>query len=657
MIKQKSRFLALFLSIIMCLTACSMPDISLSSSSTSGDTDTAESTTSDSESSDDTTDNDSYVSKLFDTSYVHTINVEISDDDWADLLENPTDKTKYEVNVTIDGEEVSDVSFATKGNTSLSSVASDEDSDRYSFKINFGKYVDGQTYYGLDKLNLNNIYADATYMKDYLSYQLFNLMGCDAPLTSYVSLYINGELYGLYLAIENVSDAFLERTGHSDANLYKPETSELDNANMGGDMGDAPDMGEFDGEMPDMSDFDGEMPDMSDFDGEMPDMNGGPGSSDENSDSVDSDTDVSDDNSEDASISDSSAVDSSDSSDTRPSFDDNHQGGGGGGFGSNDNGASLKYTDDEIDSYTDIFDNAETDVTEEDEETLISSLKTLSEGEDVESAVDVDSVIRYFVVHNFVMNYDSYTGNMLHNYYLLEEDGILSMIPWDYNLAFGAFMNQGMNSDTDSTEIVNYGIDSPLSGAEEEDRPMWSFIVNNEEYLDLYHTYYDELVSYFESGEFEEEIERVYEMILPYVEEDPTAFYTADEFETAFETLENFCLLRAESIRKQLDGELSTVTDEQDESDRVDASSITISDMGTQGGDHDGDGGPGGDGDNGPGGNGNGGSGRQGGPGDAAPSDSDSSSAKGSSEKEGTDDASSTTSSDTSDTASTESSN
>ena len=68
----------------------------------------------------------------------------------------------------IDGEKINDVSFATKGNTSLTSVASDKDSDRYSFKVNFGKYVDGQTYYGLDKLNLNNIYADATYMKDYL---------------------------------------------------------------------------------------------------------------------------------------------------------------------------------------------------------------------------------------------------------------------------------------------------------------------------------------------------------------------------------------------------------------------------------------------------------------------------------------------------------
>lgn len=151
-----------------------------------------------------------YESTLFDTSYVHEINVEISEEDWEDLLSNPTDKTKYTANITIDGEEITNVSFATKGNTSLSQVAS-TDSDRYSFKINFGKYVEGQSYNGLDKLNLNNIMSDATYMKDYLSYEIMRQAGVAAPLTSYVQLSINGQVHGLYLAIEDVDESFMER--------------------------------------------------------------------------------------------------------------------------------------------------------------------------------------------------------------------------------------------------------------------------------------------------------------------------------------------------------------------------------------------------------------------------------------------------------------
>ena len=175
-----------------------------------------------------------YSDKLFDASFVHTIDISISDADWSDLLANATDKAKYNADITIDGETISSVSFATKGNTSLTSVASDEDSDRYSFKVNFGKYVEGQTYYGLDKLNLNNLYADATYMKDYLSYEIFRHSGVDAPLTSYVWLTVNGEDFGLYLAVEDVDSSWLERTNDGEGCLYKPETERLGNMTQQG---------------------------------------------------------------------------------------------------------------------------------------------------------------------------------------------------------------------------------------------------------------------------------------------------------------------------------------------------------------------------------------------------------------------------------------
>ena len=43
-----------------------------------------------------------YESMLFDTSYVHKVDVDIAEEDWADLLENPIEKTKYHVDITID---------------------------------------------------------------------------------------------------------------------------------------------------------------------------------------------------------------------------------------------------------------------------------------------------------------------------------------------------------------------------------------------------------------------------------------------------------------------------------------------------------------------------------------------------------------------------
>ena len=163
---------------------------------------------------------------LFDDKVVHAVDVTISEDDWADLLENPLEKTKYKTTVIIDGETMEQVSFATKGNTSLSSVASDPDSDRYSFKLNFGKFNKGQSYHGLDKLNLNNLYADATCLKDWLCYRIFRQAGVDAPLASYVWLRINGQDQGLYLAIEEISESWLNRTQEGEGVLYKPETEE-----------------------------------------------------------------------------------------------------------------------------------------------------------------------------------------------------------------------------------------------------------------------------------------------------------------------------------------------------------------------------------------------------------------------------------------------
>ena len=228
MTKAVSIILTLALVMGICLSGCQTKTSESQATADSATADNAKNTSAE------------YAESLFDTGYVHEINVEISEDDWKDLLENPLEKTKYKANVTIDGNRVENVSFATKGNTSLSQVAS-SDSDRYSFKINFGKYEKGQTYQGLDKLNLNNIMSDATYMKDYLSYMIMREAGVSAPLTSYAALSINGELHGLYIAIENVSDSFLERNGQSaDGALYKPESDMMNNAGKGeapqGDM-------------------------------------------------------------------------------------------------------------------------------------------------------------------------------------------------------------------------------------------------------------------------------------------------------------------------------------------------------------------------------------------------------------------------------------
>lgn len=244
---------------------------------------------------------------------------------------------------------------------------------------------------------------------------------------------------------------------------------------------------------------------------------------------------------------------------------------------------ALKYIDEQFDSYTNIFDNAKFEIDDEDKKRLIQSLKILDSKENLDTVINVDEVLRYFTVQVFVVNLDSYLGKTGHNYFLYEEDGILSMIPWDYNLAFATYSLGMPNPINDSTLYINYPIDTPSSGEVMLNRPMYHHIMQNDEYFHQYHVYFEQLISeYFESGYFEDMIDRTQDMISSYVKNDPTAFCSYEDYLKAVDTIKEFCMLRAKSIRGQLEGEIpSTIRGQTiDKSHFIDGSAIWLPDLG-----------------------------------------------------------------------------
>jgi len=493
-----------------------------------------------------------YEARLFDQSLVHTIDITM--DDWDSFLETATSEEYTDCQITIDGEVYKNVAIRAKGNTSLSSVK-EYGNNRYSFKVEFDHYQSGMTYHGLDKLSLNNLIQDNTYLKDYTSYTLMGKMDVAAPLCSFAQINVNGEPWGLYLAVEGVEDSFLTRNyGKDHGELYKPDSMSFGGGRGNGREFDANKMmeqfSEQDGEVPQMTNLPqmpsfeeihdmGDMPQMPQ-DGQMQDFEGMP----------------------------------------KPFAEDGkgHEGGKGGGptGGMSSNDVKLIYTDDNPENYTNIFNNAKTDISEADQARLIASLKMLGEGDT--SVIDTDAVIRYMAVHNFLCNDDSYTGMMIHNYYLYEEDGMMEMIPWDYNLSMGGFTG-GSNA----TSTVNTGIDDLVRNGGG-DRPMADWILADENAAKQYHAAYQTFMdTVFTNGWFEQEITRVIDMISPYVKEDPTAFCTYEEFETATQTLLSFCMKRAESIQLQLSGELSMTSKTQASEKQVNASDLNLRSMGGMG--------------------------------------------------------------------------
>ena len=607
-----------------------------------------------------------YENRLFDNSRVHTIDITM--ENWDEFIQAATQEVYYAADVVIDGERYNNVGIRGKGNTSLSTVAT-LGSQRYSFKLEFDQYDNSITYHGLDKLSLNNLIQDATMMKDYLTFTMMKEFGADTPLCSFVYITVNGEDWGLYLAVEGLEDSFLERMyGNDHGHLYKPDTMTGDRDMSGSASGEMSLGGIIDtvsdwvsslfGGSEDESSTDGASGEMSTAESAADRWNSRSSASSEISteessageassgevtaeesasdwwssrssasselsaeestaDEASADESVSDwwssrssasselsteespaddasgdeaaadesasgeasaserwsrsesaadeSSSDEASTDESASGEASDSSSSREmSFSDMFGGGGGFGMGSSD--VKLQYIDDNISSYSNIWNNAKTDITTADQTRLIESLKKLSAYEDIESVVNVEQVIRYFVVHNYVCNGDSYTGTIIHNYYLYEEDGQLTILPWDYNLAFGSF------SGSNATNVVNTPIDRPISGGSS-DRPMLHWIYQSEEYTEMYHEYYEEFLA---TVDVQGLIEQAYQLISPYVAKDPTAFYTYEEFELGVETMRQYCALRSESISMQL--ETGETTSDQS---YADASGIDLSDMGS----------------------------------------------------------------------------
>lgn len=473
--------------------------------------------------------------ELFETDRVHTLDIQVEDGAWEEFIATATNKEYISCTVVIDGDTCENVGLRAKGNSSMQRVTQARNG-RYSLKIEFDHFVDGQLYKGLDKLALNNLVQDDSAMRDYLAYRMMGQFGVAAPLCSYIYITVNGQDWGLFLAVEAIEDSFLLRNfGLHHGELYKPDS-------FGNDNGDDDDRNE-DTASAEM----GDRPTMPRASGE-----------------------ASSEQAETSAVEAESAGAETSSREMRPG---GGMPGGGGGMGVMESeDLLLRYIDDDPASYPNIFGAEKTDVNKQDRLRLVASLKQMTAGENIEQVVDVEQVIRYFVVHGFVCNWDSYTGSMHHNYYLYEKDGRLSMIPWDYNEAYGS--GGGGSS---ISGAVNQPMDTPVSSGTVAERPMLAWIFADEGYTEWYHALYEEFLRQFiESGEAENMIRQTAELIAPYMEKDPTAFCTYEAFLEDVEWMSTFFALRGASLWGQLEGTIPSTAEGQtaDSSALIDASAL-----------------------------------------------------------------------------------
>ena len=190
---------------------------------------------------------------------------------------------------------------------------------------------------------------------------------------------------------------------------------------------------------------------------------------------------------------------------------------------------------------------------------FISVLHGITEGR-LEDILDVDGVLLNLALNSVMVNLDSYLG-MGHNYYLYEQNGVFVDIHWDLNETYGNFTCR-----CDRDGLINLRIDEPTCGPLAE-RPLVEIPLADEDYRARYYAHLTELVD--GPGSIETMvgiINTTAELIRPYVERDPTKFFTTEDFERSLRAdisggrggggwgLESFIRDRNDAIKRQLNG-------------------------------------------------------------------------------------------------------
>ena len=460
-----------------------------------------------------TTPKKNYAECLFTQGEIATVEINMPDTTWQNIIGHAHEKKYHVCSVTINGEQFDSVAIRIKGASSLDDVTNMK-SDRYSFTLKLNKYKKGQKYHGMTKLLLNNNIWDATQMKDAIVYDMCSYIGLPAPLTNYARIKVNGKYHGCYLMVEAVDKHFCKRN-YSDekTNIYKPYHN-------------------------------------------------------------------------------------------------------------------LAYMGEDMKKYADISNYAKVRGDEASMLRVVAALKSVDEGKDIDVHVDVESVMKYMALQTIVVNYDCMTGKNTQNYYLREADGKISLIPWDYNLAWGGYpddegdfddfgdfdpekwkawfdslsqeqrdsmqqafsqqqwidvpMTESSWSKEDVSKIVNFPIDTPFTGTLTK-RTFFMNLLANETYKARYYHYLNVLCNqYIKGGGFKKTVATINKEIGSFVGTENNAFYSNKRFHKAMQTFDVLLQKRAASVLGQINGSIPSTWDTQKaEPDKlINSDDINLSDLG-----------------------------------------------------------------------------
>ena len=166
---------------------------------------------------------------------------------------------------------------------------------------------------------------------------------------------------------------------------------------------------------------------------------------------------------------------------------------------------------------------------------LLQLIKVLNRAPDqVEKVLDVDQTLWMHALNNAIVNLDSYTGSLSHNYYLwIDSTGVGHPMIWDLNMAFGGWRRNFSFEQMKDEEIIRY---SPLAEFENAKRPLISKVLRTPLFRKLYIAHYRTIIrDFLEKGEWLTEAQAMIKEIDPWVKKDSLKLYSYLDFQQSLD--------------------------------------------------------------------------------------------------------------------------
>lgn len=341
--------------------------------------------------------------------------IEIDENNLNYLLQNAVDEPYVMTqSVTIGDTTLGYCGLKTKGNYTLyHSYHDNAGSDRFSFTVNFGKYItkadygEKQNFYGCEKISFNNFFFDKSMMKEFFALKLMDEMGLPTPQYGLCRLYINGGYYGVYFMVEAMDETILEQYWNCSGKeispyLVKPTGTNFSYVNLSKD--DSP-LWEYDEDT--YADVESMLPTVLDWSKKLTNLS---------------------------------------------------------------NGRDFK--------------GNPMDVQSQDYLDLLSTI------------YNVDEIVKYFAVASWLCQMDNMFTNYQNFGLYISEAGVATLLPWDYDLAFGCYYPSTAETTANypidvmyRLELGQYQWEPNVSKGTYDDFPLFYVIYQNDALMDLYHTY------------------------------------------------------------------------------------------------------------------------------------------------------------------------